>query len=505
MYSIKWMTVLALLGTASVARAQDVYDMEHFSTNDLNGTARYVGMGGAMAALGGDLSVMGTNPAGVGVYRTSDVALTGSLLITNTGGVIGYDAVRASMDNAGIVFSTPVHDSPVKFVNYGVNYAKRKNFFGNIDTGVDNLFGAYSQTHQIAGMANATSSVDEWGTLIDLSVANKGKHDGIITANQHEEDGKIIYDSFEGMPADEASYQRHTYGSIAQTDINAAVNINDRFFAGVSVGIYSINYNRDSRYFERGMDDYAYRFDNFSSTDGDGVDIKLGVIARPFANSPFRIGAYLHTPTWYNLTDLCKTTLTYDDGSFHHYNSGEYDYRYHTPWKVGVGIGHTVGRSFAIDVDYEYSDLSACRYRLDHGGFSDYFSAINKYAKYALNGQHTIKAGVEFKPIPSVSLRLGYNWVSSPFNKNAYRQLAIDDPETETAFTNWKATNRLTCGVGFRFKGGYFDLAYQYQIQKGDFYAFGDQYVDDDYAEVIKPTSVNNNRSQVMCTLGFKF
>jgi hypothetical protein len=57
--------------------------------------------------------------------------------------------------------------------------------------------------------------------------------------------------------------------------------------------------------------------------------------------------------------------------------------------------------------------------------------------------------------------------------------------------------NRFTLGVGYRFKGGYFDVAYQLQSQKGDFYAFDD--VD------LKPTEIKNNRSQVMATLGFRF
>ena len=60
-------------------RAQDIYTLENFSKEDLNGTARYVGMGGAMSALGGDLSVMSSNPAGIALYRSSDVAATLSL------------------------------------------------------------------------------------------------------------------------------------------------------------------------------------------------------------------------------------------------------------------------------------------------------------------------------------------------------------------------------------------------------------------------------------------
>ena len=46
---------LALIMVAS-ASAQTIYDGAKFTQKDLNGTARFVGMGGAMGALGGDIS-----------------------------------------------------------------------------------------------------------------------------------------------------------------------------------------------------------------------------------------------------------------------------------------------------------------------------------------------------------------------------------------------------------------------------------------------------------------
>ena len=50
------------------------------ATEDLNGTARYVGMGGAMDALGADISTIGTNPAGIGLFRSSSVSLSAGVV-----------------------------------------------------------------------------------------------------------------------------------------------------------------------------------------------------------------------------------------------------------------------------------------------------------------------------------------------------------------------------------------------------------------------------------------
>ena len=47
--------------------AQSAIDAYRFSQPDLRGTARFMGMGGAFGALGGDLSTLSQNPAGIGV------------------------------------------------------------------------------------------------------------------------------------------------------------------------------------------------------------------------------------------------------------------------------------------------------------------------------------------------------------------------------------------------------------------------------------------------------
>lgn len=51
--------------------SQETYENANIATEDLNGTARYVGMGGAMDALGADISTIATNPAGIGLFRHS--------------------------------------------------------------------------------------------------------------------------------------------------------------------------------------------------------------------------------------------------------------------------------------------------------------------------------------------------------------------------------------------------------------------------------------------------
>ncbi len=65
-------SAIALTITFAVS-AQTSFDAAKLYDEELNGTARYVAMGGAMGALGSDISVISHNPAGIGTYRNSDI------------------------------------------------------------------------------------------------------------------------------------------------------------------------------------------------------------------------------------------------------------------------------------------------------------------------------------------------------------------------------------------------------------------------------------------------
>jgi predicted porin len=141
--------------------------------------------------------------------------------------------------------------------------------------------------------------------------------------------------------------------------------------------------------------------------------------------------------------------------------------------------------------------LSTAKYSSNGWNEDAYFRNVNDFTEQSLNTQNTVKLGLEVKPSNDLSIRVGYNYVSAPFKKSSYRTIAFDSPFTETDFTNWNDINRITFGLGYRFNGGYLDLAYQYSAHDGEFYAFDD--ID------LKATKIDNNRSQFMCTLGFRF
>ena len=155
-----------------------------------------------------------------------------------------------------------------------------------------------------------------------------------------------------------------------------------------------------------------------------------------------------HLSTWYNLTDANGATLYLDDKFVASGNSGDYDYKFRTPWKFNLSLGHTFGTNVAIGAEYEFSDYASSRYTaIDHAD-NQYFKDINETIKNTLKGQHTLKLGLEYKPVEPFSIRLGYNFVSSAYDKKGYKTILFTEPFTDTDFTNWGPINRITCGLG---------------------------------------------------------
>lgn len=514
----KYILLGALISAAGTSMAQDSYDAQNFINSDLNGTSRFVAMGGALGALGGDISVMSTNPAGTAMYRKSDAAITLSGLFTEKA-AMDHDRSRMSFDQGGALIAFDM-DNPtskgLQFVNFGVNVRKKRNFFSNQLTDIQHLDGMKAQSWQIADLASYAIDNGCWNGLIADLATNPETGEGIIIAgpidNPNYDASQYNYLNvntfpryYDGVGADKAYYEKATHGANIQADLNVSFNVSDQFFFGASVGVYDIDYSRESFYQELGVDGNSYDWTNWYKTKGDGFDIKLGFICRPIEDSPFRFGVSIHTPIWYRMTDSNGTELWYtpQDGNQYrvdYVDKPEYDYNFRTPWKFGFSLGHTIGNNFAIGAEYEYQDLSTAKYSDIDNQDKDYFRNINRITKQTLRGQHTLKVGAEFKPIDEFSIRLGYNFVSSPFKKDAFRTIGYDGVYSETDYTNWRAINRFTVGLGYRYKSGYFDVAYQYQMQKGDFYAFRD-----DNHEPLQPTKIKNNRSQLMATFGFRF
>ena len=134
------MSVLALCGGTAFAQSQ--MDAHRYAQNELGGTARYLAMGGAFGALGGDISVMNANPAGLAVYRSSEVVTTLSLTSTNAktdwlGSTSDQTKTKVNFDNIAYVGYFPTgNDEGIVSWNVGFSYNRLKNYRRNYTMGV---------------------------------------------------------------------------------------------------------------------------------------------------------------------------------------------------------------------------------------------------------------------------------------------------------------------------------------------------------------------------------
>lgn len=526
------------------AHAQETYENTKLIDNDLNGTARYVGMGGAMEALGADISVINSNPAGIGLFRRSSGSVSFGLVSQDGASSFKYgNKTNASFDQAGFVYS--LRDGRRTFINFGFNYHKSKNF-DYILNAASGLNGAsqhkLSYMKALANENNLDKTSSGWrGKFAYTSQLDNLYYNTLMMTSS---------DGFFYNDASRYEFGRAETGYIGEYDFNTSVNVNDRVYLGITIGIHDVHYTGHSLYSEALVNLNNQTAGDITVNDerritGTGYNASFGVIFRPVDASPFRIGLSVTTPTWYDLKTSNYTYLINNtkadgggklQGDYPNYTTGEsYEFKLFTPWKFGVSLGHTVGNYLALGASYEYADYSRLDTRVNDGYDVDYWGDVyehsssdepmNRHTRETLKAVSTLKIGAEAKVMPNLAVRAGYNYVSPMFKKEGYKDGNIDsygsNYSSATDYTNWEATNRYTVGVGYTLGKMSFDLAYQYAQTNGKFHPFADSYLDytypgqdsngndvtmteslDNYANAVK---VSNKRNQLLLTLTYRF
>ena len=539
----KYIFFAVSLFAALSANAQETYENAKLAGEDLNGTARYVGMGGAMEALGADISTIGSNPAGIGLFRHSNVSLSAGLLMQSDGKEFSNGKkTNLSFDQIGGVYTTRTGQK--SFLNFGFNYHKSKNF-DYILNAAGSLNGS-SQNKQsyIKGiLANENSGgffvgKDKKGQNVGYVEAPSPNNPSPNVASTWSQIDYLYWNSL--IPGSTGTYnyekatgytldRAHT-GYIGNYDFAVSGNLNDRVYLGLTFGMKDVNYKGYSEYRENLNNAGGVLVRDERKVTGSGFDITAGVIVRPVAESPFRIGAYVKSPTWYDLTTSNTTGLVYAQGTKNKesYISNSYDFKMWTPWKFGFSLGHTIGNNIALGATYEYENYANINSRVNNGGYYDYYydqyyessipdKNMNAHTKEVLKGVSTLKLGIEYKPVSNVALRMGYNYVGAKYASDRQKDPGLASLGTAysstTDYTNWGEINRFTLGVGYQVKKFNIDLAYQYSAQKGSFAPFsnvrdisipsGATIVSE--SNIASNTDVKNNRSQLLLTLGYRF
>ncbi|MEE3400330.1 MAG: hypothetical protein VZR64_12735, partial [Eubacterium sp.] len=327
------------------------------------------------------------------------------------------DKTALSFDQLGIVYSMKQWNG--SYLNFGFNYHKSRNF--NQILGAASVLNGASQNKLTylklsKGVVESTNDLNY--TQVDYL------YDSHLIGEDGEIDGKPVR-TYYYYPADRYIFDSGDKGYIGEYDFNVSGNLGNRWYLGLTVGIHDVHYNGYSEYAEH-LEENAEGIDNMALIDsrkitGTGFDVKLGAIFRPIEESPFRIGAYIHTPTFYDLTSSNYTVLT--DGKQKFDMSESVSFKVNTPWKFGLSLGHTIDNVLALGATYEYADYGSIDSREKDGEYYDSWNgtyydtsssdkSMNRHTERTLKGVHTLKVGGEVKVTPHFAVRAGYNYLS---------------------------------------------------------------------------------------------
>lgn len=521
----------ALFLSSAVAFAQGEIDAYRYSQSDLNGTARYMGMAGAFGALGGDVSAMSTNPAGLGIYRSSEVLTTLSLSSAKAktnwfGNQQGQTKTRLNFDNIAYVGYFPTsNDVGIVSWNAGFSYNRLKDYYRTYS-----MHGAplYSVADYIADKTFGLpeSALQPKGDDLDYPYGKNpgdwmsvlGYQSGFIVPwsdgnSYHSAFGKWDGGAFTPYSPDDARLKVTEKGSIDQYNFSLATNISNRVFLGATFAVTDMNYHMGVSYdedFGTGNNvDYLY-LENNLRTEGTGYAANVGVIVRPV--DFLRLGVAYNSPTWYKMTDFYfgRGISFIEGGQPDEKILGETpsnastNYELRTPDRWIFSAAAILGQNALLSVDYQLTNYKSMRLYNDIG----VESPDNDLIRSDFGMSKLLKVGAEVKVTPQFSVRAGGAWETSPmksyFNTGAEVFTAGTIPNY---VVDNGGTSYYTFGLGYRFTPSFYaDVACVLKSKKENVFAFSNTYDENDNVIIESiPASLKTNTTRVSLTVGYKF
>ncbi len=493
------MCLLVLSVAVSILNGQTASESLRYSELFPSGTARNVGVGGAMSSLGGDFGALSTNPAGLGVYRKSEFVLSPAVLFTNINSVLNDGNSNTAnnshfgIENIGLVFYKGYDNQKLKSFNFAaginrlVNFNRRIEYNGTTPGSIVNSFVDDSQGLFADDLNPFTGGIAlNAGAIFNLDA------DDVWGSDFVDQNGYLFFD-----PIDREETITTT-GGISEILLALGFNISDKLYLGGALNLPLVRFEEVREYTENDQTSDVIPFfrdltyEQRLSTTGVGIGFKAGAIYR--ITNQIRIGASVHSPTRYRLSDDFTTSLNYvfideADGSL---NSGDGDspvgsfgYALRTPWRYNGGVSVVLRKFGFISVDLEYLDYTTSTFDLTVDGNN----SINQIAGDNLNNQivddfqnaFNVKIGAEYLLAKKFRLRAGYGLFGNPFNSDE------------------SGRGVLSLGAGFRGERVYLDLAFR-TIKSEELYTPYDTFVDEQQL-VDSDISANN----FILTFGYRF
>lgn len=527
--------ILALSAAVALpVMAQTAIDAYQLSRYDLRGTARFMSMGGAFGALGGDLSTLNQNPGGIGVYRKSEIGFTLDIEMQNTTSTSTLEKykdtqTKVGVNNFGYVGSAYTGSDIMPIFNWGFSYGRvasfNRRFQGSLDMNgsLSNLIAGYTTSGRYT-QKELENTYENWAfgeaPLLSLLGYNANIINSVGNTNQY--NGLWDPNKTYGI----SDYAVEEKGYVDEYEINVGGNFDNTLFWGLGIGITDIQYTRATYYgeyldwaklpkLENGVpvtgepaqlinnngnpEDSGFDLNSFKRITGTGVNVKFGLIYKPI--NELRIGFAVHTPTFYSLTqeDDAQIRSYYGfyketpDGPYlgpeiidvesQCYPADSYDWKLRTPWRMIFSAAGVIGSNAIVSLDYEYRPYQNMSTKYGNGNNADF---TNDDIKSYYNSANIIRLGAEYRITPAFSVRAGYAYESTPTTKKIRKYeiggrsemevftspYEIGVPGLTPSYTLDNSTQYITCGLGYRYKNFYADAAYVHKSRKSEFHPY---------------------------------
>ena len=468
--------LLILLLAYSLSPIAYSQDVQRFAERSTIGSARYVGMGGAMTAIGGDPSAAMVNPAGLGLYRRSEISVSIDETIDNTQQVGSNDTYQRTR------FAAP-HISAIWA--WGNSQKQRGLVYNNFMFSLNRLAN-FNRDIVVKGagmgmvptICNITN--DEGGVSEEFLV-NKPWDDveiGWLSILGYE---AYLIDPIENnkwKPAvdfTDGSLSISETGTSDQYTISWAGNISNQWYIGVGVNIPTINYTKHTSLREENkQNSSSAELKSMFHVSGVGVSGSFGLIYRPI--QALRIGASLQTPTILSLsrqsTGDMYSTIAGQKYEVLTPESGVMDIDIASPLRTSVSVAGQLGKIGLIAVQYDYAHSNE------------------------MEDIHTLRMGAEAQVTRGLFLNAGYVYESSFMKEDPKWLLGYNEIRTDMDYRYTAATQYASAGIGYRSDVVVAQLAYQYGWQTIHQYASEEQAL---------PCYVDSHTHRIVATLAWRF
>lgn len=532
----------------SLIMAQTAFDTYQMSRYDLRGTARYMSMGGAFGALGGDLSSLNNNPAGIGVYRKSEVGATLNIDIQSAKSQSPTESstvnqTKAYCNNVGYVGSLYTGSEVMPYFQWGVSYGRVASFDrhyrggnGAMNGSLSNYIAGYTSAEQWTGSeltgtdGNYFNYSAPWLSMLAYNSFMINSPSGSTAYSGLWQQGSAGYSSFDVLEK----------GYVDEYAINFGGNFSDLVYWGIGFGITDIEYSQNTYYTEdltgasipnqraatladassdivdgQVVDgvktgDGGFGLESIKRISGSGFNFKAGVIIRPI--NELRFGLAVHTPTYYNLSQSAIGTVDYGYGYSNGPAAASYtgsptdyvDFKIRTPWRLMGSVAGVIGSKAIISAEYEYrpyqsmatKDSQGYEYRILNNDVKDYYKAAN-----------IIRLGAEYRLNNHVSARLGYAYESTPTTskiENSEIMMYTSNPDDTGMTPSYSLDNSaryITAGLGYHIGGFYLDAAYVNKHRESTFHP----YTSNSYTATPEASTITQNSNNIVLSIGYKF